>query len=423
MKVLVIGGGGREHALVWKISQSPQVAKVYCAPGNAGIAQIAKCLPIDPTDLDALLEAAVQNKIDLTVVGPEAPLVAGVVDIFEKAGQRIFGPCKAAALLEGSKVFAKNFMSKYDVPTAAFEVFDDVQEAKIYVEKIGGPCVVKADGLAAGKGVIVANSREEAFAGVEEIMVDKVFGSAGDRIIIEELLEGEEVSMLAFTDGVSVVPMISSQDHKRAYDGDKGPNTGGMGAYSPAPVYTDEIHEAVVRKILEPVIAGLSAEGIRYKGVLYVGLMITDKGPMVLEFNVRFGDPETQPIMLRLDSDFIDIIVAVVEERLHEVEILWAKEPSVCVVLASGGYPGDYEKGKVIHGLDSIMDKDVMVFHAGTKLEKGQVVTSGGRVLGVTSRGISLSAAIEKAYSCIDRISFDNMYYRHDIGYKALERV
>lgn len=423
MNVLVIGGGGREHALIWKISQSPQVAKVYCAPGNAGIAEIAECLPIDPTDLEALLAAAVQNKIDLTVVGPEAPLVAGVVDIFEKAGKRIFGPCKAGALLEGSKVFAKDFMSKYNIPTASFEVFEHVQEAKKYLEKIAGPCVIKAEGLAAGKGVIVCDSKEEALAAVDEIMVDKAYGSAGNRIVVEDLLEGEEVSILAFTDGTSIVPMVSSQDHKRALDGDKGPNTGGMGAYSPAPVYTDAIHGAVVRNILDPVIAGLAAEGIRYKGVLYVGLMITDKGPMVLEFNVRFGDPETQPVLFRLDSDFIDIIVAVVEERLHEAEILWAKEPSVCVVLASGGYPGEYEKGKAIHGLDLIMDEDVMVFHGGTKSEKGQIVTSGGRVLGVTAKGPSLGAAIDKAYTCIDRISFHNMYYRHDIGHKALERV
>lgn len=422
MNVLVIGGGGREHALVWKISQSPQVKEIFCAPGNAGIGEMAECLPIDPADTQALLAAAQEKKIGLTVVGPEAPLVSGLVDVFEAAGLPVFGPRRAAALLEGSKVYAKTFMSKYQIPTAPFKIFDNPGEAKEYIEKNKDVCVVKADGLAAGKGVIVAGSKEEALAAVDEIMVDKAFGSAGNRIIVEDLLQGEEVSILAFTDGKTIVPMVSSQDHKRAFDRDLGPNTGGMGAYSPAPGYTAEIHQRVVRDILEPVVAGLSAEGVRYKGVLYAGLMLTEKGPMVLEFNVRFGDPETQPVLFRLNSDLVEIIQAVIEERLHEIEILWAEEPSVCVVLASGGYPGKYEKGKVIHGLDKIRDADVMLFHAGTKIEEGQVVTWGGRVLGVTAKGPSLQAAIDKAYSCVKEISFDNMYFRRDIGQKALGR-
>jgi len=422
MNVLVIGGGGREHALVWKISQSPKVSKVFCAPGNAGIAEIAECLPIDPMDTEALLAAAVENKIDLTVVGPEAPLVAGVVDIFEAAGQRVFGPCRAAALLEGSKVFAKTFMARHRIPTASFEVFENADEAKSYIENSLEACVVKADGLAAGKGVIVAGSKEEALAAVDEIMVNKAFGSAGDRIVVEELLEGEEVSILAFTDGKTIVPMVSSQDHKRAFDGDKGPNTGGMGAYSPAPVYTDEIHRTVLQHILEPVIAGMASEGVPYKGVLYAGLMITEEGPKVLEFNVRFGDPETQPVLFRLESDFVDIILAVVEEKLDAVDILWSDKPSVCVVLASGGYPGNYEKGRPIDGLDEVNGEEVMVFHAGTKLEHGKIVTSGGRVLGVTATGSSLKNAIDKAYESVAKIKFDNMFYRRDIGYKALER-
>lgn len=422
MNVLVIGGGGREHAFVWKISQSPLVNKIFCAPGNAGIAQLAECLPIDPADVEALLAAANERKIDLTVVGPEAPLVAGVVDAFEKAGHRVFGPRKVAALLEGSKVFAKNFMARYGIPTADFKVFEEAGEAREYIANHVDACVVKADGLAAGKGVIVAGSKEEALAAVQQIMVDKAFGSAGDKIIIEELLEGEEVSILAFTDGNTIVPMVSSQDHKRVYEGDKGPNTGGMGAYSPAPVYTEDIHEIVVRDILKPVVSGMSAEGVRYQGVIYAGLMLTEQGPKVLEFNVRFGDPETQPVLFRLETDLVEIMEAVVEGRLHEVDISWSEQSSVCVVLASGGYPGYYEKGKTIHGLDVPPEEDVFVFHAGTAIEEGKIVTSGGRVLGVTARGGSVKDALEKAYGCIKDINFDHMYYRRDIGYRALKR-
>lgn len=422
MNILVVGGGGREHALVWKISQSPGVKNIYCAPGNAGIAEIAECLPVDPTDKEAMLRAAAEKQIDLTVVGPEAPLVAGLVDAFEAAGHRVFGPCRQAALLEGSKVYAKKFMSRYKIPTASFEVFECAAKAKDYIKNQNlGPCVVKADGLAAGKGVIVAGSKDEAIVAVEEIMVKRAFGSAGDTIVIEELLEGEEVSILAFTDGKTIVPMVSSQDHKRAYDGDKGPNTGGMGAYSPAPVYTAEIHDIVVREILEPVIAGIAAEGVLYKGVLYAGIMITKTGPKVLEFNVRFGDPETQPVLSRLETDFVQIIEAVINEKLDQVKVVWSDQPSICVVIASGGYPGRYEQGKIIHGLDQPFCENVAVFHAGTKFEGGHIVTSGGRVLGVTARGNDLQEAFDKAYACIDSIYFDNMYYRRDIGSKALK--
>ncbi|MGI6555066.1 MAG: phosphoribosylamine--glycine ligase [Bacillota bacterium] len=420
MNVLVVGGGGREHAIVWKISQSPRVKKVFCAPGNAGIAEIAECIPIDPTDIDGLLKVADEKKIDLTVVGPEAPLVAGLVDIFENAGRRVFGPCRKAALLEGSKSFAKKFMAKYNIPTAPFQVFDCAEKARDYIRNNLDACVVKADGLAAGKGVFVASTKEEALAAVEKIMIEKVFGSAGDKIVVEELLEGEEVSILAFSDGKTIVPMVSSQDHKRAFDGDQGPNTGGMGAYSPAPVYTEELHAVVVREILEPVVAGMNAEGVRYKGVLYAGLMVTEKGPQVLEFNVRFGDPETQPVLFRLETDLFEIIQAVVNERLHEMKISWSKEPSACIVVASGGYPGYYGKGKTIHGLEQLRDEDIMVFHAGTKWDNGRVVTSGGRVLGVTAKGPDLRAALDKAYQCINTIHFDNMYYRRDIGFRAL---
>jgi len=422
MNVLVIGGGGREHALVWKISQSPRVDKIFCAPGNAGIVQLAECLSIDPLDIGALLSAAKEKEIDLTVVGPEAPLVAGVVDAFEKEGFRVFGPSREAAVLEGSKVYAKEFMTKYHIPTAGYRVFDHPDKAEAYIREKIDACVVKADGLAAGKGVIVAGSKEEALEAVREIMVEKAFGNAGDKILVEELLEGEEVSVLAFSDGETIVPMVSSQDHKRAFEGDQGPNTGGMGAYSPAPVYTDEIHEKVANEILEPVVAGMKAEGIPYKGVLYAGLMLTPQGPKVLEFNVRFGDPETQPVLFRMETDLVEVMEAVTAGRLHQVDISWSEQPSVCVVLASGGYPGYYKKGKIIRGLDVPPEKGVIVFHAGTSFADGNVVTSGGRVLGVTARGKDLKDALGKVYRHIEGIHFDDMYYRRDIGFRALNR-
>lgn len=422
MNVLVVGGGGREHAFVWKISQSPRVNKIFCAPGNAGIAQLAECLPIDPTDIQALLSAVEEKKVDLTVVGPEAPLVAGLADVLEANGHRVFGPRKSAAILEGSKVFAKNFMSRHGIPTAAFEVFESAAKAEEYITANIDRCVVKADGLAAGKGVIVAASKQEALAAVREIMVDKAYGSAGDQILVEELLEGEEVSVLAFSDGHTIVPMVSSQDHKRVFDGDRGPNTGGMGAYSPAPVYTGEIHEIVTREILQPVISGMLAEGVRYKGVLYAGLMLTPEGPKVLEFNVRFGDPETQPVLFRLETDLVEIMDAVIDQRLSDIEISWSEQSSVCVVLASGGYPGYYKKGKIIHGLESLPENNIYVFHAGTAIEDEKIITSGGRVLGVTARGNDLEQALARAYGCIKGIDFEDMYYRRDIGHRALNR-
>lgn len=421
MKVLVVGGGGREHALVWKIAQSPRVEKIYCAPGNAGIARQATCVNIGAEDIDALVRFAREEKIDLTVVGPEAPLTAGIVDAFTAEGLTIFGPTKKAAEIEGSKAFAKQLMEKYGIPTARYRTFANSDEAKEYIREIGAPVVVKADGLAAGKGVIVAQDVDTALKAVTDIMENKVFGDAGNRVVVEEYLEGEEVSILAFTDGRSVVPMVSSQDHKRVFDGDQGPNTGGMGAYSPAPVYTDEIARYVYDRILLPAVQGLAAEGRPYKGVLYAGLIITQDGPKVLEFNARFGDPETQAVLVRLESDLVEIMEAVIEERLHQVEIKWRPEAAVCVVMASGGYPGSYRKGFPIFGLDEVPEGTV-VFHAGTAEKDGQIVTAGGRVLGVTALGPDIATAIRNAYAAVEKISFQDAHYRRDIGYRALRR-
>lgn len=421
MKILVVGGGGREHALVWKLKQSPRVSKIYCAPGNAGIARDAECVPCAAEDLNGLLEFARSKEIDLTVVGPEAPLVAGIRDRFEEAGLRLFGPPARGALIEGSKAFAKRLMAKFGIPTASFEVFDSPKEAISYVRRIGGPCVVKADGLAAGKGVIVARDASEAEAAVKLIAEEKAFGKAGDRIIVEECLVGEEVSVFAFTDGKSVLPMVAAQDHKRVYDGDKGPNTGGMGAYSPPPVYTPEIHERVCKEILQPIVAAMAAEGIRYQGVLYAGLMLTEEGPYVLEFNCRFGDPEAQVVIPRLKTDLVDVMEAVLDGRLEEISLEWDQRPAVCVVLASGGYPGSYEKGKVIRGLDEVPE-GILVFHAATALSGECFVTSGGRVLGVTAFGETIREAVERAYEGVSKISFEGMHYRHDIAYRALKR-
>ncbi len=421
MKVLVVGGGGREHALVWKLKQSPRVSKIYCAPGNAGIAGDAECVPCAAEDLEGLLEFARSRQIDLTVVGPEAPLVAGIRDLFEASGMRLFGPTARGALLEGSKVFAKQLMVKCGVPTASFEVFEDPQAALAHVRRIGGPCVIKADGLAAGKGVIVAKDTSEAEQAVRLIGEEKAFGKAGEKIIVEECLVGEEVSVLAFTDGRTVLPMVASQDHKRVFDGDQGPNTGGMGAYSPPPVYTSEIHHRVCREILEPIIGGLAGEGIKYQGVLYAGLMITSKGPYVLEFNCRFGDPEAQAVIPRLKTDLVDVMEAVLEGRLAGFTLDWDPRPAACVVLASGGYPGSYEKGKEISGLKDVPE-DVLVFHAATALSGGRLVTSGGRVLGVTGFGRTIREAVQRAYEGVAKISFEGMHYRRDIAHHALER-
>ncbi|MGB9802309.1 phosphoribosylamine--glycine ligase [Desulfofundulus sp.] len=419
MKVLVVGGGGREHALVWKLKQSPRVKEIFCAPGNAGIASHARCIPIGAEDISGLLAFARREKIDLTVVGPEGPLTMGIVDSFNEAGLAIFGPTARAAAIEGSKVLAKEIMARYGIPTARFAAFSDAGEASAYIRKLNAPCVVKADGLAAGKGVIVCRTVEEALKAVEEIMVKGVFGAAGSRVVVEEYLTGQEVSILAFTDGETVMPMLPAQDHKQVYDGDRGPNTGGMGAYAPAPVCTPEVYHAALEKILIPTVRAMAAEGRPYRGVLYAGLMVTDEGPKVLEFNARFGDPEAQPVLMLLKTDLVEIIEAVLSGRLAEKEIHWQPGAAVCVVLTSGGYPGRYRKGYPISGLDRV-PPGVMVFHAGTALEDGRVVTAGGRVLGVTAAAETIAAAIGKAYSAVEQIHFEGMHYRRDIGRKAL---
>jgi len=429
MKLLVVGSGGREHTLVWKIKQSGLVKKIYAAPGNAGMAELAEVREIKADDISGLLNFAKQEEIDLTVVGPEAPLVAGIVDEFEEAGLKIFGPTKAAAQLEGSKVFAKEFMAKHNIPTAKFKIFDKVQEAKEYLQTFNiAPIVVKADGLAAGKGVIVAKTVQEAVEAVELIMVKKAFGSAGDRIIIEECLEGEEISILAISDGENFVILESSQDHKRIFDNDQGPNTGGMGAYSPAPLINEEMLKEIKDNILKRTITGMLVDDNRFKGVLYCGLMITKDGPKVLEFNVRFGDPETQVILPRLKTDLVEIMQKAIEGDLGEVGLSWDERNCVCVVLASGGYPGQYEKGKAISGLEDVKSlRDVFVFHAGTKFktqdEKKEIVTSGGRILGVTALGKDITTSIDNTYEAVNKIKFENMHFRKDIGHRALKRA
>lgn len=423
MKVLVIGGGGREHAIVWKLMQSPKVDRIYCAPGNAGISEIAECIDIKGDDLDGLIDFVKYNWIDLTVVGPEAPLAAGIVDRFIKEERTIFGPVAAGARLEGSKKFSKDFMQRYGIPTAEYKTFSSLAQAKDYVRLKGAPIVVKADGLAAGKGVIVAKTVEEAASALEMIMKDKVFGDAGKRVVVEQCMMGEEASFMFLTDGETVVPLATSQDHKQIFDGDTGPNTGGMGAYSPAPVLTAELQEEIMETIVAPVMKGLKREQIKYRGVIYVGIMMNNGKPHVLEFNVRFGDPEAQPVLSRLDSDLFELLKATAEGRLNDVEVKWKDDVSICVVLSSDGYPGPYEKGKKITGLDSVRDKkDVVVFHAGTGLKNGDVVTTGGRVLGVTALGRDIKAAQDKAYSAIKEIGFEGMYYRKDIGDKAVKK-
>jgi phosphoribosylamine--glycine ligase len=424
MKVLVIGGGGREHAMVWKLNQSRQVDQVYCVPGNAGIASQAECVDIDPENFDALLDFVKYEWIDLTFVGPEAPLAAGIVDALEKEGRNIIGSSKAAAQLESSKQFAKDFMKRYGIPTAEYKTFSSYTQAEDYVRLKGTPIVVKADGLAAGKGVIIAETHEEAVKALHTIMKDRSFGSAGDRVVVEECLVGEEASYMAFCDGNVMLPMASSQDHKRVFENDRGPNTGGMGAYSPAPVVTSELEKKIMDRVMNPVLRGMKNEGVTFKGILYAGIMIRDGEPYVLEFNCRLGDPEAQPILMRLETDLVDVATAMVEGRLSEVELAWKPEASVCVVLASGGYPGSYEKGKPITGLQETSEEDdVVVFHAGTAFDDGNVVTSGGRVLGVTALGPDIRAARERAHGAIENIRFEGMHYRRDIGDRALRRL
>lgn len=416
MKVLVVGGGGREHALVWKIAQSPKVKQIYCAPGNAGIAKLATCVDISAENIKELVDFAESNKIDLTVVGPEAPLVAGIVDEFEKRGMRIFGPNKLAAQIEGSKVFSKELMKKYDIPTAAYEVFDNSDDALNYIEKAKLPLVLKANGLAAGKGVIIAMNKEEAISGLNKLMTEKAFGEAGSTVVIEEYMEGPEVTVLSFCDGQKAVPMVSSRDHKRAYDNDQGPNTGGMGAVSPAPAYTKEIQEVVEKDIIQKTIEAMAKEGVPYKGVLYTGLMLTSEGPKVLEYNCRFGDPEAQIVIPRLETDIVEIMEAILDDRLDDINIKWTDKKSACVVMASGGYPGHYEKGKEITGLEEAEKQGKIVFHAGTEYRNGKIVTAGGRVLCVTALGDTLEDALKKAYECVKYINFEGAHYRKDIG-------
>ncbi|MGD0918656.1 MAG: phosphoribosylamine--glycine ligase [Thermodesulfobacteriota bacterium] len=421
MKVLVVGGGGREHALVWKIAQSPKVSKIFCAPGNAGISEQATTISIKANDLNGLLEFALREKIDLTVVGPEDPLTKGIVDLFESKSLIIFGSSRKAAEIEGSKAFAKEMMKKYHIPTASYEIFEDQKEAVRYLRKQGAPVVVKADGLAAGKGVIICKTVEEAIQSVEKIMVEKIFGEAGSRVVIEEYLVGEEASYIAFTDGKTILPLASSQDHKSVFDGDEGPNTGGMGAYSPAPVITDQVHERIIEKILRPIIQGMGEEGRPYKGVLYTGLMIYDGHPKALEFNARFGDPETQPVLMRMKGDIVPILEACIKGNLSQYRIEWNPQAAVCVVMASKGYPGDYEKGRTIEGLEEVSTmKDVFVFHAGTTVKDSRTVTNGGRVLGITGLGEDIPRAIEKTYKAVKKIHWDGVHYRTDIGQKAL---
>lgn len=423
MKVLVIGAGGREHALVWKLAQSPKVHKIICAPGNAGIAELAECIAIDPKNITLLKDFALENRIDQTVVGPELPLTLGIVDTFEQAGLRIFGPSKKAALLEGSKIFAKNLMRTCGIPTADFAVFKNPEPAKNYVLDKNSPLVVKADGLAAGKGVFPCRSVTAALKAIDRIMIQKEFGRAGDAIIVEEFLTGEEASFICFTDGISIVPLPSSQDHKPVFDHDDGPNTGGMGAYSPAPVITPAIQKRVLAEIMEPLVKALSDQGIQYKGVIYAGLMIENDCPRVLEFNVRFGDPETQPILLRLKTDLVDIFNAVIDQRLSRTLIDWDPRPAVCVVMASAGYPGHYEKGHPILGLEQASGlQDTVVFHAGTSVKDNKVLTDGGRVLGVTALGDDIVNAIKKAYNGVEKIHWNGVHFRHDIGGKAIKR-
>jgi len=421
MKVLVIGGGGREHAIAWKVSMSPKVDKVYCAPGNAGISECAECVDIPVNDHKALADFALSKGIDLTIVGPDDPLAEGVVDVFEENGLRIFGPRKNAAIIESSKVFSKNLMKKYNIPTAAFETFDSAGDAIAYLKSCKFPIVLKADGLAYGKGVLICSNYDEAVKGVKSIMEEKKFGAAGNRLVIEEYITGPEVSVLAFCDGTHIIPMTSAQDHKRIYDDDKGPNTGGMGTLSPSPFYTAQIDDYCKKHIYQPVIDAMKAEGREFVGILFVGLMLTQDGPRVLEFNARFGDPEAQVVLPRLKNDLVEVCEACIDGRLNEIKLSFEDNAAVCVILASEGYPEKFEKGYEIQGLESLAGKkDYIVFHAATKRENGRILTNGGRVLGVTAIGSDLKNARRKAYEGAEKIYFKNKYMRKDIG-KVIE--
>ncbi len=424
MKILVVGSGGREHTLVWKIAQSAEVGRLYAAPGNPGMAQAAECVDIGADDTDGLLAFALRERIDLTVVGPEVPLALGIVDRFEERGLKIFGPSGKAAEIESSKGFSKDLMAKYGIPTARYGRFTSSEEAICYVREQGAPIVVKADGLAAGKGVLICRTETEAISAVQSILDGQAFGVAGREVVVEEFLEGEEASILALTDGETILPLVASQDHKAIFDGDGGPNTGGMGAYASAPVVTETVSKQVMEQVLRPTVAGMAAEGRGYKGVLYAGLMIKDEKLKVVEFNCRFGDPESQVVLPLLKSDLVALMMAVVEGRLGEMVLEESDNAAVCVVMASGGYPGSYEKGKRITGLEAAREMDdVVVFHAGTAMRDGSIVTNGGRVLGVTAMGADIGCAIDRAYEAVGKIHFEGAYYRKDIGGKALARL
>ncbi len=417
MKVLVIGNGGREHTIIWKLRQDKNIEKIYCAPGNPGISKIAENVNIKVEEIEKLAEFAQNEKIDLTLVGPEGPLVLGIVDTFEARGLKIFGPNKNCAQLEGSKAFSKDFMIRNNIPTAKYREYIDLKDAKENIGNFGYPVVIKADGLAAGKGVVIAANEKEALKALEEMMEDKKFGEAGEKIVIEEFLEGIETSILAFVDGETIVPMVSAKDHKAVWDEDKGPNTGGMGTYSPSKIYDEKLEKEVRENILNPIIEGFKKDNLKYKGILFIGLMITKDGAKVLEFNVRFGDPETQVVLTRLENNLVEIIEAILESKLSDISIHWSENKTACVVLTSKGYPESYEKGKVITGLEKV-DTDILLFHSGTRFEGRDIVTNGGRVIGVTAFGKTLKEATEKAYKNIEKIHFEGMHYRKDIGGK-----
>ena len=414
MKILVVGGGGREHAICWKLSKEANVDKIYCAPGNAGISNVAQCIDIQDSDIENLLNFAKENQIDLTIVGPEIPLVAGIVDKFEKEGLKIFGPNKKCAQLEGSKSFSKDFMIRHNLPTAKYKEYTDLDEAISEIDSFGYPVVIKADGLAAGKGVVISENREDAITTLKEMMSDKKFGNAGDKIVVEEFLTGIETSILAFVDNDTIVPMVSSKDHKKVFEGETGLNTGGMGTFSPSEIYTEKLAKEVQEKILDKTLEGFKKDNLNYKGILFVGLMITEDGPKILEYNVRFGDPETQSVLFRLDTDLNKIISEILNNNLKNIEINYSKEEAICVMLTSGGYPESYEKGKVISGLENL-DSDIVVFHSGTKFDNENIVTNGGRVIGITAKSKTVKEAAQKVYENIKKINFEKMHYRKDI--------
>lgn len=415
MKILVVGGGGREHAICWKLSKEKNVEKIYCAPGNAGIANVAECVNIGDTNIEELLKFAKENEIGLTIVGPEVPLVMGIVDEFEKEGLRVFGPNKKCAQLEGSKAFSKEFMIKHNIPTAKYKEYTNLEEAISEIDSFGYPVVIKADGLAAGKGVVIPENREDAIATLKEMMSDKKFGAAGDKIVIEEFLKGIETSILAFVDNDTIVPMASAKDHKKVNNYEQGPNTGGMGTFSPSEIYTEELANKVKETVLEKTLEGFKKDGLNFKGILFVGLMITEDGEKVLEYNVRFGDPETQSVLFRLETDLHEIMEAILDNKLKDIEINYSDDEAVCVMLTSGGYPDSYKKGKIITGLENL-DDDIVVFHSGTKMFDGNLVTNGGRVIGITAKSTRVKDAAEKVYENIKKINFEGMHYRTDIG-------